>query len=326
MLTKDKVKVSTTTSGIGIVSLGQAFDGFQSFSVLGSGSIETYYLITCDLEWEIGVGTYKSSNSTLDRKSIISSSNNGQRIALYGTSTVRVIDPGDNDFNYNANGNPPQDGAFLVGSGDRIITRKLTTSDISNGLGFVPYDARNPNGYLNKNSLPVTIIYETGKYFNPPWIEGLDPSKVRNVEAVWNANRIQDNAVSNVRPQNGDVLVWNGVQWEPKVVTGVGGSSSGGEVITYTLSSTAETSVDSTPVASGECIKYIAKAKYSSSIHSTEILVNCDGTDAYMTEYAQIYSSSNLIQFRVDLNSSNIRLLATATNSNTSLKLLKVVL
>lgn len=326
MLIKDKVKVNTTTSGIGIVSLGEALSGFQNFSVLGSGSIETYYLITCDLEWEIGLGIYKSSNATLDRKTIISSSNGGQRIALHGTSIIQIIDPADNDFNYNSLGSPPQSGAFLVGDGDRVVTRTLNTNDISTGLGYVPYDSRNPAGYLNKDSLPSTLVYNTEKYFNPAWIDGLAPEKVGNADPVWNAERLQGQLVSDAWPNIGDVLSWNGIKWEPVSGGGIGsGGTSGGEIISYTLSTTGETAVDTTSIAT-DCIKYIIKAKISGSIHSTEILVNTDGSDAYMTEYAQLYSSSPLVTFKVDLNSSNIRLLATAQNADTSLTLLKVVL
>jgi hypothetical protein len=68
--------------------------GYQSFAVIGDGNT-TYYTITSGTAWEVGIGTYTSSGTTLARTTIISSSNSGSPITLAGTSNVFVTLPAD---------------------------------------------------------------------------------------------------------------------------------------------------------------------------------------------------------------------------------------
>ena len=74
----DRVKETTTTTGTGTVTLAGAATGFQSFSVIGNGNT-TYYCIAGQVtsEWEVGIGTYTSSGTTLARTTILASSNSG---------------------------------------------------------------------------------------------------------------------------------------------------------------------------------------------------------------------------------------------------------
>jgi hypothetical protein len=90
---KDRVKESTTTTGTGTLTLAGAESGYQSFSVIGDGS-ETYYAIVGDTEWEVGVGTYTASGTTLSRDTILESSNSGSAVNLSaGTKYVFVTYP-----------------------------------------------------------------------------------------------------------------------------------------------------------------------------------------------------------------------------------------
>jgi hypothetical protein len=74
----DRVKETTTTTGTGTVTLAGASTGFQSFAVIGDANT-TYYTIAGQAgnEWEVGIGTYTSSGTTLARTTVISSSNAG---------------------------------------------------------------------------------------------------------------------------------------------------------------------------------------------------------------------------------------------------------
>jgi hypothetical protein len=83
----DRVQETTTTTGTGTVTLAGAVAGFQSFAVIGNGNT-TYYTITSGNDWEVGIGTYTSSGTTLARTTILSSSNADAAITLSGTSTV----------------------------------------------------------------------------------------------------------------------------------------------------------------------------------------------------------------------------------------------
>lgn len=78
---KDRVKETTTVVGTGTATLAGAVSGFQSFSVIGNGNT-TYYVIAHQTanEWEVGIGTYTSSGTTLARTTVLASSNSGNLV------------------------------------------------------------------------------------------------------------------------------------------------------------------------------------------------------------------------------------------------------
>ena len=91
----DRVKVVTTTAGTGTLTLGAAATGFQDFSVIGDGNT-TYYTITIPggSDWEVGIGTYTASGTTLSRDTILASSNSGLVVNLpVGNKDVFVTYP-----------------------------------------------------------------------------------------------------------------------------------------------------------------------------------------------------------------------------------------
>lgn len=86
----DRVQETTTTTGTGTITLAGAVSGFQSFSAVGNGNT-TYYTIahTTAAEWEVGIGTYTSSGTTLARTTILSSSNSNNAVNFSaGTKNV----------------------------------------------------------------------------------------------------------------------------------------------------------------------------------------------------------------------------------------------
>jgi|SRR5210317_184871 len=92
LVVKDRVQETTTTTGTGTVTLAGAVTGFQTFAAVGDGN-KTYYAITSGNDWEVGIGTYTSSGTTLSRDTILESSNSGSAITLAGTSNVFVTYP-----------------------------------------------------------------------------------------------------------------------------------------------------------------------------------------------------------------------------------------
>jgi len=76
---KDRVKETSTTTGTGTLTLAGAVTGFQSFAAIGNGNT-TYYTITNGTDWEVGIGTYTSSGTTLSRDTVLSSSNSGSKV------------------------------------------------------------------------------------------------------------------------------------------------------------------------------------------------------------------------------------------------------
>ena len=97
LVVADRVKETTTTTGTGTVTLLGASTGFQSFAVIGDANT-TYYTIAAQTgtEWEVGVGTYSSSGTTLARTTVLSNSSATQPSALSfsaGTKDVFVTYP-----------------------------------------------------------------------------------------------------------------------------------------------------------------------------------------------------------------------------------------
>jgi hypothetical protein len=97
LVIKDRVKQNTTTTGTGTVTLSGTLTGFQTFSVIGNGNT-TYYAIVDNTsgDWEVGIGTYTSSGTTLSRDTVLESSNSNSLVPFgVGTKEVFVTYPAD---------------------------------------------------------------------------------------------------------------------------------------------------------------------------------------------------------------------------------------
>jgi len=88
----DRVRETTTTTGQGTITLAGAATGFQSFSAVGNANT-TYYAIVGQnsSEWEVGVGTYTSSGTTLSRDTVLSSSAGGTTKTTFSAGTKDVF-------------------------------------------------------------------------------------------------------------------------------------------------------------------------------------------------------------------------------------------
>ena len=88
LVVKDRVQETTTTTGTGTITLAGAVTGFQSFSVIGNTNT-TYYAIAGGSEFEVGIGTYTLSGTTLSRTTVLESSNAGALVNFSaGTKSV----------------------------------------------------------------------------------------------------------------------------------------------------------------------------------------------------------------------------------------------
>jgi len=90
----DRVLETTTSTGSGTITLAGAKQGYQSFSLgIGDGN-QTYYTIAGTVEWEVGIGTYTSSGTTLSRDTVLSSSSGGGKVTFSaGSKDVFVTYP-----------------------------------------------------------------------------------------------------------------------------------------------------------------------------------------------------------------------------------------
>lgn len=87
----NRAYMTTSTTGTGTITLGSAVTNYQTFSDAGIvDSDEVRYLIEDGTDWEIGVGVYTSSGTTLSR-TVSESTNSDSAISLSGSAVVAVI-------------------------------------------------------------------------------------------------------------------------------------------------------------------------------------------------------------------------------------------
>lgn len=87
----DRVKDTTTSTGTGTITLANSPPtGFQSFSVVGNGNT-TYYTISGGSEWEVGIGTYTASGTTLSRDTVLASSAGGTTKVTFSAGVKDVF-------------------------------------------------------------------------------------------------------------------------------------------------------------------------------------------------------------------------------------------
>ena len=107
LVVKDRVKESSTTSGTGTLTLAGAVPGFQAFSAALSNGDTTYYAIaeSSTGAFEVGLGTYTTSGTTLARTTVLSSSDGGTAISLSGAGAdVFITQPADKAAYFDASG------------------------------------------------------------------------------------------------------------------------------------------------------------------------------------------------------------------------------
>ena len=98
----DRIKQLTNSTGSGDVSFVSTPAGFSAFSSVLSSGDTTYYAITENDKYEVGIGTYGDSNMV--RTTVLVSSNNNSHISLGGSGVVFITYPSDRSVFRNLDG------------------------------------------------------------------------------------------------------------------------------------------------------------------------------------------------------------------------------
>lgn len=181
LVLKDRVKETTSTVGTGTYTLSGAVAGFQSFGVIGNANT-TYYAITDGTDWEVGIGTYTASGTTLSRDTILESSNAGSAVNWpFGVKDIFVTYPAERSVYLNSAGSAVDLlDIGTLGAG----TINVTTANIT--AGTVSTTPTSNTDLVNK--LYVDNLVAAGIHFHTP---------VR-VESPINLNATYNNGTAGV--------------------------------------------------------------------------------------------------------------------------------
>ena len=149
LIVKDRIKESTNTTGTGTLTLTGATAGFQTFAAVGNANT-TYYAILNGNNWEVGIGQYFTSGTTLSRDTILSSSNSGAAITLAGVSDVFCTYPSEKAVILNSS--DVIEGTNIVVEGN-IADNAVTTNKIPDAAIITAKVADNA---VNASKLNVT--------------------------------------------------------------------------------------------------------------------------------------------------------------------------
>jgi len=153
LVLNNRVRETTATTGTGDVTLAGAVDGFQTFSAGIGNDSTTYYAISLNTsnQWEVGLGTMSSDSSTMERTTVLESSNSDSAVSFSAGSKeifctlpsekAVYLDASDDQvggFSSVAGDSSPQLGGDLdVVTYDIVSTTNRDIDIIPNGTGDV---------------------------------------------------------------------------------------------------------------------------------------------------------------------------------------------
>ena len=125
----DRIKETSNTTGTGTYTLAGAVTGFETFTANLSNSDTTYYCCTDNTDFEVGLGTFTTSGTTLARTTILASSNSNNAVSWgAGTRTVFCTLPAAKTIILDASGNTTIGGVVTIGS--QLIMPDVTSAKI----------------------------------------------------------------------------------------------------------------------------------------------------------------------------------------------------
>jgi len=96
LILNDRVKETSSTTGVSDFALSGAEAGFQSFSAGVGANNTTYYSVTDGTDWEVGLGTLSGDGLTLARTTVLQSSNADAKVNFSaGIKRIFVTYPAD---------------------------------------------------------------------------------------------------------------------------------------------------------------------------------------------------------------------------------------
>ena len=180
----DRVNETTTTTGTGLIALAGAVDGYQSFAVIGNGNT-TYYTISHQTlnEWEVGIGTYTSSGTTLSRDTVLASSNGGSAVNFSAGTKFVFCDYPAGKAVYEDAANKVSGYAIENSTIGAVTPAAGTFTSIATTTGTITTTPSTGNDIVNKTY--VDTLVSSGITYHQP-VKYEVPSTTGNLTATYN--------------------------------------------------------------------------------------------------------------------------------------------
>ena len=189
----------------------------------------------------------------------------------------------------------------------QTATAGQTSFNFSYNIGFLDV-------FLNGVKLPTseftanngsTIVLDDAAFANDTLeFISLNTVPVTSGGGATNLDGLSD--VNLTSPVYGQTLTYNGVKFvndfHPHATT----------------TSTSQVSITNLPIASYRSAEYTIQITEGTKYHVTKIIAIHDGTSVTFNEYGTITTSTSLATFTLDINSGNMRLLATPASTNST--------
>ena len=156
----DRVKETTTTTGTGTITLAGAEPNFITFTSALSDGDTTYYAIVDDTNtaFEVGLGTFTASGTTLARTTVLASSNSGSAVNLQaGTKDVFINYPAGKSVFLNASNQLVINGTAVTATAAEINYLDITTLGTSEASKAVTADSGAKVKFIGTTSVAEMI-------------------------------------------------------------------------------------------------------------------------------------------------------------------------
>ncbi len=174
LVVKDRVKETTTTTGSSSAyNLAGAATGFQSFNAVLSNGDTTYYCCTDGDDFEVGIGTFASSGTTLARTTILESSNSNNAVN-WGTGTRDVFIT-----------QPAEKAVFLDGSNNISIPGTIDGRDLA--TDGTKLDGIEASATADQTASEIRALVESASDSNV--FTDADHTKLNGIEASATADQ-----------------------------------------------------------------------------------------------------------------------------------------